>query len=130
MWTQKPSDNLVEAVGTPVQSPSAGTFCCIHLPAAEEKVSAEEELAAVEDVAAVKENTAVEELAAEKLAAVEELAAEELAAVEELAAEELGAVEDLDAVEDQRGGVVPSREEASGPAGSSRTAGVVGWPVS
>ena len=60
----------------------------------------------------------------EDVAAVEELAAEELAA------EELAAVEDLHAVEDQRGGVVPSREEASGLAGSSRTAGVVGWPVS
>ena len=69
MWTQKPSDK-VEAVGSPVQSPSAGTCHRIHLPAVEEEV------AAVEDVAAVEEHATVEELAAvEGLAAVEELAA-------------------------------------------------------
>ena len=62
MWTQKPSDNLVEAVGTPVQFPSAGTFRRIHLPAAKEKVSAEDELAAVEVVAAAEELAAVEDL--------------------------------------------------------------------
>ena len=49
MWTQKPSDNLVEAVGSSVQSPAAGTCHRIHLPAAEEKVAAEDEVAAVEE---------------------------------------------------------------------------------
>ena len=43
---------------------------------------------------------------------------------------ELAAVEELAAVGDQRAGLVPSLEEASGPAGSTRSAGVAGWPVS
>ena len=64
MWTQKPSDNLVEAVGSPVQSLAAGTCHHICLPTAEVKVAAEEEVAAVGDVAAVEEHAAVEELAA------------------------------------------------------------------
>ena len=54
-----------------------------------------------------------------RLAAAEE----ELAVVVELAA-----VEELAAMGDQTGGLVPSWEEASGPAGSTRTAGVAGWP--
>ena len=81
MWTRKPTDKLVEAVGSSVQSPAAGTC----LPAAEEEVAV-----------------------VEKLATVEELAA----------------------VGDQRAGLVPSREEASGQAGSARSYGVAGWPVS
>ena len=48
MWTQKPLDNLVEAVGCPVQSPAAGTCRRMCLPAAEEKIAAKEEVAAVE----------------------------------------------------------------------------------
>ena len=52
-------------------------------------------------------------------------AEEEVAVVEEVAA-----VEELAAVGDQRAGLVPSREEASGPAGTTQTAGIAGWPVS
>ena len=50
---------------------------------------------------------------------------EELATVEEVAA-----VEELAAMCDQRAGMLPSQEEACGPAGSTQTAGVGGWSVS
>ena len=81
IWTQEPTELLVEAVGSPVQSPATGTCCRIRLPAAEEEVAAVEELVVVGEFAAVC---------------------------------------------DQRAWLVPSQEEASGPAGSTRTAGVAG----
>ena len=60
-----------------------------------------------------------------RLAAAEK----ELAAVEELAVvEELAAVEDLAAVCEQTAVVVPSEEEASRAAGTTRNAQVAGWP--
>ena len=59
----------------------------------------------------------------EELAVVEKLAVvEEVATVEEVAP-----VEEVAAVGDQLDGLVPSGEETSGPAGSTRTAGVPGW---
>ena len=63
-------------------------------------------------------------------AAEEELATVEvLAAVEELAAvDELAAVEELAAVGEQSAVLVLSEEEASGVAGTTRTAQVAGWP--
>ena len=72
MWTQEPTEMLVEAVESvsPVQSPAART-CRIHLPAAEEEVAVVEEVAAVEELADMEELAAVEELTAvEELAAV------------------------------------------------------------
>ena len=49
--------------------------------------------------------------------------------MEELAVmEEFAAVEDLTDVWEQTAVVVPSLEEASGAAGTTRTAQVAGWP--
>ena len=54
---------------------------------------------------------------------------EELADVEELAAvDELAAVEELAALWEQSAALVPSLEETSGVAGTTRTAQVVGCP--